>query len=287
MGTSNYTPVPRCKPFRFMPERPRRLPARRVRGARWGIALLLGAACAAEDVQWSDATTPLALPSARARLSMASTGAPVAVVPPEVADPVGACAGSVRAAARGPAWFMAWWSPGANGNVRLHFSRSTNRGENWSVPVVVETRDRGTRGCNRPALALSLGEASEYLHLTYWIEPADGAGVFFTHSMDAGGMFHAPVAVAYGAVPARVDVASVGDTVVVAHEDPNSATPRLRVAVSRTAGHIFEQRFAVPAEGVPQSDPRVALKGDRIYVGWLTAAGQALVVRSGVLKKQP
>lgn len=248
------------------------------------ITLLVAAGCTEGAVEWSGSTVRVELPSRSARLGVDSRERPIALVPPPVTDPPEACPGSVRAAARGATLFIAWWTPGPNGSASVSVARSTTGGATWTRPLVVETRDRGTRGCSRPPLAIAVGEGSEYLHVVYWIEPEDGAGVFFAHSMDAGGMFHAPVAVAYGAVPARADVASVGDTVVVAHEDPNSSTPRMLMAVSRTAGHIFEQRFPVPAEGDPQPAPRVALRGNRVFAGWLDAGGKTLVVRSGILQ---
>jgi hypothetical protein len=111
---------------------------------------------------------------------------------------------------------------------------------------------------------------SGYLHLVYFIEGADGAGVFFAHSMDKGGMFHAPVAVVYGNTPSAASVAGAGDSVVVVFEDPNAMTPRLGIALSRSAGHIFEQRGEVTPDDVLASRPWVALDHGKITVWWKT-----------------
>ncbi len=242
-------------------------------------------ACAVEPVEWSPATTRVAIPTATARLAVDAEGRAVALTAPSVPDPPGACPGSVRSASRGATRFAAWWVADADGPARVAFARSSDSGTTWTAPVTVDARDHGGRGCNRPALALAIGEGSAYLHIVYWIEPADGAGLFFTHSMDAGGMFHAPVAVVYGGLPVLADVASLGDTVIVAHEDPNSPSSRLLLAISSTAGHIFERRLPVPAEGRPQSAPRLALRGRQLFVGWLDDGEKSLVVRSGVLGK--
>ena len=244
------------------------------------------AACANnEPVKWRESTTRISLPRPDAQLVVDTDGRAAALTPLLTPDFPGACPGSVRAVSAGATRFAAWWDADAGGAARVTFRRSGDGGATWTAPVVVDARDRGGRGCNRPALALASGEQSPYLHIVYWIEPADGAGLFFSHSMDGGGMFHAPVAIAYGARPVLADVASLGDTVIVAHEDPNSPAARLRLAISVTAGHIFEQRLPVPAEGGVQSAPRVALRGRTLFVGWLDAGEKALVVRSGILNR--
>lgn len=261
-------------------EPPPLLTARRT----FGIALLLAVAgCTPSPLEWSDSVTRIPLPSPDARLVVDARGDVATSDGERVADPVGACAGSVRVVARGSLRFMAWWSAEPNAGARLQFARSSDAGATWSEPIVVDARDAGSRACARPPLSLSSGTGSEYLHIVYWIEPANGAAVFFTHSMDGGAMFHAPVAVVYGARPVRADVASLGDTVVVAHEDPNAPVPRLLLAISRTAGHIFEHRLSVPAEGDYQPAPRVALSGRDVFAAWVDPRGSALVVRRGRL----
>jgi len=90
---------------------------------------------------------------------------------------------------------------------------SGNQGATWQAPVSVESRDRGRRGCDRPAPGIFYDSVSGYLHIVYFIEGSDGAGVYFTHSMDKGGMFHAPVPVVYGNVPSRASVTGIADSV--------------------------------------------------------------------------
>jgi hypothetical protein len=147
---------------------------------------------------------------------------------------------------------------------------SGDRGGTWDPPVVVEARDRGRRACERPAPGIVYDPVSGYLHLVYFIEAADGAGVFFAHSMDKGGMFHAPVAVVYGNAPTDAAVAGTGDSVVVVFEDPNATTPRIGVALSSSAGHIFEQRGQVTPDDVQAVAPWVALDHGKITVWWKT-----------------
>jgi hypothetical protein len=105
----------------------------------------------------------------------------------------------------------------------------------------------------------------------YFLEAADGAGVFFAHSMDKGVMFHAPVTVVYGRSPSNASVVASGDSVVVVFEDPNATTPRIGIALSRSAGHIFEQRAQATPDDVPAIAPWVALNHGQITVWWKSA----------------
>lgn len=257
--------------------------------------ILLGAACAAclavlpacqrPPVEWDDATVTLDVPGDGARLVAPAAATPALSVAPsaQAPPPPGACPGSARTARAGSLVVSAFWRAAQGGAATLYFRASRDAGATWTPEVVVDARDRGGRGCDRPPPAIAIGQRSDYVHLAYWLEPADGAGVFFAHSMDGGRMFHSPVAVVYGTGAARAAVASVGDTVVVASEDPNAPAQRLLLAISRTAGHIFELRTNVPSEGAPQPSPQVALRGRDIYVGWRDARGASLVVRRGRL----
>jgi hypothetical protein len=110
------------------------------------------------------------------------------------------------------------------------------------------------------------------LYLAYFLEGDDGAGVFFAHSMDKGGMFHSPVPVVYGKTPSVASVAGNGDSVVVVFEDPNSVTPRIGIVLSATTGHIFEQRAQVTPDDVTAAAPWVVIDHNRITVWWKTPA---------------
>src|SRR5512140_1142095 len=96
----------------------------------------------------------------------------------------------VRATSAQRELFRAWWSARPDSSVVLVAQRSENSGATWNPPVVVDARDRGARGCKRPPPDIAYDAVSGYLHLVYFIEAADGKGVFFAHSMDNGAMFH-------------------------------------------------------------------------------------------------
>jgi len=86
--------------------------------------------------------------------------------------------------------------------------------------------------------------------------------------MDKGATFHSPVPIVFGKNPARVSVASSGDKVAVAYEDPNSSQPLVGVAISRSMGHIFESRSVATSENGRARQPVVRLAGDSVFLWW-------------------
>jgi hypothetical protein len=130
------------------------------------------------------------------------------------------------------------------------------------------------------------------VHVAYSLTAPEGPGVFFSHSMEHGTMFHAPVPLVYGERPARTSIAAHGDTVVVAYEDPNAMPPRVAVAISHSMGHIFDERLPVSGSNVGASDPRIARRGRRLAVAWVEQTGRGgasgppvTVVRVGELRR--
>ena len=195
----------------------------------------------------------------------------VPLEPPESVRGVGApsfagCEASLRIATDAESAFAAWFDARRDSSVLLMTSRSL-KGAPWSKPVVADSTDRGARGCGRPAPAIAVDPASRYVHLAYFLEPA-GGGVFFAHSMDSGSTFHAAVPIVFGNNPARTSVASNGDRVVVAFEDPNSRQPMIGLALSKTMGHLFEKRVMASPEYGRAKQPVVRLAGDSIRLWW-------------------
>jgi len=230
--------------------------------------LLLGvilAGCVDESVEWGDVSyrqSKLGDPDARSAVMSANLPATGLAGSP--------CIASIRTASGVGELFRAWWSSKRDSSVVLWLQRSEDQGRNWQTPVEVETRDRGGRSCNRPAPAIFYDPVSGYVHLVYFIEASDGAGVFFAHSMDKGGMFHSPVPVVYGNSPSVANVAAHGDNVVVVFEDPNSTTSRIGIVLSHATGHLFDQRGQVTPDDVQAIAPWVTLDGNRIRVWWKT-----------------
>ena len=193
---------------------------------------------------------------------------------PAAVQPNGACPGSLRTVQSGPSVYGAWWEVRDDSSSVLMVGRSLDHGRSWGIVQPADTLDRSRRGCNRPAPAIAADSTTNYVDIAYFMEAKEGPGVFFTHSMDArqlgtgDGIFHAPVPVVYGDQPANVSVAARGDILVVAYEDPNGERDMVGLALSRTMGHIFEQRLLVSLPDLPARAPLVALHGDSVTVRW-------------------
>ncbi len=257
------------------------------------VSLVFGclalAACAPDPVQWDSGSRAAALPAAGARLMLDGGDTAVVVTawkPP--AQPVGSslCDGSLVATmARGDTAFAAWWSPRADSSALLVVARSDDRGMHWRAPEVADSTDKGKTGCGRPAPAIASDTTNGYVHVVYFMVAAEGPGIFFTHSMGGGEMFHSPVPIVYGERASSAAVACNGDTVAVAYIDPNAATPQLWLALSRTTGHIFESRLEVSPSTVIASRPAVAVRGHHVSAGWVETnregGATVTVVRNG------
>ncbi|HVE77238.1 MAG TPA: hypothetical protein VNA89_00115 [Gemmatimonadaceae bacterium] len=153
----------------------------------------------------------------------------------------------------------------------------------------MDSLDRGVDGCRRPAPSVAADSATGYVHVAYSLQAPEGPGVFFSHSMDGGVVYHAPVPLVYGERAAATSVAARRDTVVVAYEDPNASPRRIALALSPSMGHIFEPRVPVSGESVPADAPRVGLGDGVVAVAWRErgAAGErpTTVVRVGDFRK--
>ena len=233
--------------------------------------LPLIAACTREPIEWEPARDIAGTIGATTRLVMAPDETPRLVdEPAPTVVLAAACPGStVTARARGDEWYAAWFLARFDSSVVLQVARSTDGGSTWSTAVVADGRDRGRRGCSRPRPALTADSATAYVHAAYFIEPIEGTGVWYTHSMEQGTIWHETIGVLYGDEPATASIASAGDTVLVAYEHPGSGGSRLGIAISRQAGHTFAERLrAVRANGTVR-EPRIAFRGRRVALAWL------------------
>lgn len=260
------------------------------------LLLLAGSAaataCVPQPVRWDEAVTRTdgaLADTLRLTLDAAGTVALVpAWTPPAWPDEPATCLTSRRAVlASGGEAYASWFAVRPDSSVRLRVARSDDGGRTWNPGVTADTTDVGTTGCARPAPFLAADSLNGYVHLAYHLVAREGAGLFFTHTMERGALFHEPVPIVYGDRPSAAAVASRGDTVVVVYEDPNSRLPRLGLAVSRTQGHIFEARMPASDENGEARLPRVAVLGGRIAVVWTASqrggGWPSTVVRQGTL----
>jgi hypothetical protein len=264
------------------------------------VALVMAsvAACERGPVEWRGEAVQLALAAEDeetaapldARLELRPDGSaglhPIAaaLTSPAAAD-TAACASSLRTAALSPTEvYGVWWSRRAGGRAALVAARSDDGGVTWIPPVPVDTTDRGAIACGRPDPAIAADARSGYVHVTYFLHGPNGPGVFFSHSMERGELFHAPVPIMYGERPAQTAVAAGDSVVVVAFEDPNSKRPRVALAMSRTWGHIFARERPEASNGeTPAVRPLIALRDSVIAVGWHGVDG-SIAARIGAIR---
>ena len=268
---------------------------------RISAALVLAAGiagCEPARVEWRGGAERVALADDEAsapgvaRLVLRSDGSPalesVATAPisPAAAD-TAACESSVRTgASTRTEVYGVWWSRRANGSAALVAARSYDGGATWNRPVPVDTTDGWLVACARPSPAIAADSASGYVHVTYFLHGPNGPGVFFSHSMERGDLFHAPVPIVYGARPSETAVAAADSFVVVAFEDPNSKRAQVSLAMSRTWGHIFDrERPEASSLESPAERPLIALRDSVVAVAW-RGQDRSVLARVGTIKRQ-
>jgi hypothetical protein len=190
------------------------------------------------------------------------------------------CVRSLRARTTSRGEVAVWWSQRAGGRVHLIAAWRDANQQSWRGPIVVDSLDVGSTdardvaeggavGCDRPAPGLAVDGANGYVHVSYALVGPEGPGIFYAHQMDPRAAFEPPVPIVYGERLGAARVSSAGDLVAVAYEDPNSGSRlRIALAVSRTAGHIFERRLNVSAGLSPAANPFVVAQGAALVVGW-------------------
>ena len=236
-------------------------------------ALVLGA-CTREPIEWQSPRDLDGTIRATTRLVIDSAGNPHLLDEPTLAAavPAAACPGSlVTARAQGNERYAAWFLARFDSSVVLQVARSTDGGSTWGPPVVADGRDHGRRGCSRPPPAILADSATSYVHAAYFIEPIEGAGIWYTHSQERGTVWHQTIGVLYGDEPGAASIASAGDTVLVAYEHPGSGGTRLGLAISRQAGHTFDERMRVVRANGTVREPRIAMRGTRVALAWVEA----------------
>jgi hypothetical protein len=256
------------------------------RGARFacftcivGVAAAMSA-CDKGPVQWQDETRQLTMPvsgnassAAEAHLVLRRDGSPaleaVAATPTTPADSA-ACPGSLRVAPLSATEiYSVWWSRRDAGRVVLLSARSDNAGATWMPIVPVDTTDRGSLSCARPAPSIAADSASGYVHVTYFLNGPTGPGVFFSHSMERGELFHSPVPIMYGERPSASAVTSADSVVFVAFENPSAQRAQIAIAMSKTWGHIFAPQRPEASTGATTAEkPLVALRQSQVAVSW-------------------
>lgn len=242
-------------------------------------------ACSPPPVEWSEAAPlPGELGMAQA-LAFDPDGRLVPARLPVLSPPSapGQCPASVRLARDTTGqWYAAWWSLRPDSTAHLVVAYSAD-GAGWEPAVTVDTMDTAPVGCRRapPSIAADSGN----VHVAYAMAAREGPGIFASHSMDRGTMFHTPVAVVYGERIGRTAIAARGWLVAVAYEDPNGTQDRIGLALSTTMAHLFQHRMTVSPAADSARRPDVVLGPGRIAVTWTRGADTtARMLRLGALR---
>jgi hypothetical protein len=257
-----------------------------------GSALVLLAACGwdAPPLVWDASEVRPAPRDSAGGDSLTATAVGVATSPAVPSDlpptAAAACPGSVvRTRALGRRW-AAWWQVRQDSSAVLMLAQRPDSVAAWTTPLAVDTLDRASLGCARPAPALAADSLNGYVHVVYYMQAVEGPGVFYAHVMDPRQQtVEVPQAMVYGELPSRVSVASRGDTVAIAYEDPNSARGRIAMHLSLSAGHLFEQTsrlIPVSSGNAPARIPAVEVGAGLVRVSWRESspAGASLLRRS-------
>ena len=234
-------------------------------------ALTATAACAGDDVAWTDPLT-MSTASDDARLTLDAKGrarleadTSVSVHPSQDAA---ACVGSVRAVRLDDGTLAAtWWSVRRDSSAVLVAALSFDGGGSWRNATRVDTVDVSSAGCDRPAPAIAA--SAGFVHLAYAMRASEGAGIFYAHSMNQGQSYEPPVTILYGDRLTRTDVAADKGTIAVAYEDPSGSRPQIGLAISRNWGHIFQDRVRGSTGVGAATNPQVAVARREIAVSWL------------------
>jgi hypothetical protein len=255
------------------------------------LSALAALACGDSPVEWTAIRTASAEPSvlltpdgALRPDSMVSLAARIR--PPDG----GVCPGSLALSRAGRRLYAAWWRVRSDSGAQLLAAHSEDDGGAWSKPAPVDTTDQSVTGCRRAPPSIAADSASGYVHVVFSLLGREGPGLFYAHSMDAGATFHSAVPIFYGDRLGHSSVAADGDIVAVAFEDPNSRSPRVGLALSRTMGHIFEARLLpVSDDNGIATNPLTAVRGRTIAVAWQREAGSdstpaVLAIRTGVVR---
>jgi hypothetical protein len=183
------------------------------------------------------------------------------------------CAESVHAARQDDGTLVAvWWSVRDDSSALLLAAVSPDGGTTWRPPLRVDTADVSVVGCSRPppAIAASAG----FVHIAYSMRGREGAGIFYSHSMNRGQSYELPLTIVYGDHLARTDVAADHGLVAVAYEDPNGAIEQIGLAISRDWGHIFGDRSRGSTGVGAATTPQVAVAGRQVAVAWVQGASE-------------
>ena len=242
------------------------------------VAFALAVACAPEPVKWTKLSTD----------APTTSTSPAHAIPGNFQLPPNACPNSLAVVQMSATEIHAtWWQSDSSGQIQLAVARTSDAGANWSTQMIAHAQGRAGFPCSYPPPAVDADSATGYVHLAYFLQAKEGAGVWYTHSMDRGRSWHAATALIFGDAPARSSVASDGWLLAVAYEAPYEPSRQIWLALSPDAGHTFERGVSVTQGSMLAANPRVSLEDRSISVTWTErsqkAVAERIAARDGVV----
>jgi hypothetical protein len=245
--------------------------------------LLATAACDGTRVRWAEPqAAPADTTGFMALEADASPAYPSAREYRVPSDPA-MCPYSVASAMDRDRQFSAWLRRRPDSTVNVMAAEWDGR--QWTTPAVVDSLDVGKFGCNRPAPSIAVSAEDGYVHVAYSLEAPEGYGVFFSHSMDRGRSFHAPMIVVYGDRLSATAIAAHGTRVGIAYEVPSGSAKRVDVALSNTQGHTFEPRERGSPDEMPATHPRIAIRDTVVALSFAGLDSAQRALRIGYIAK--
>jgi hypothetical protein len=154
------------------------------------------------------------------------------------------------------------WSNNDSGNNKIFFVKSTNAGDNFTLP---ENISNNPGSSENPAIAVSGNNV-----YVAWSNSASNSEIFFIKSTDAGDNFTHPENISNNAGTSENPIIAVsGNTVYVVWIDTTSGSNQVPIAVSENGGENFSTPIILSNNAEDISNPQITISGDNVSITWI------------------
>ena len=154
------------------------------------------------------------------------------------------------------------WSDNTSGNNEILFVKSTNAGNNFTVPDNISNNPGSSEN---PAIAVS-GNAV----YVAWSNSASNSEILFIKSTDAGANFTDPDNISNNAGTSENPVITVsGNTVYVVWIDTTSGNNQVPIVVSENGGENFSAPQIISNNADDISNLQITINGDNVSITWI------------------
>ena len=154
------------------------------------------------------------------------------------------------------------WSDTSFGNNEILFIKSTNTGDNFTIP---ENISNNPGSSDNPAIEVS----GDNVYVA-WSNSASNSEILFIKSTDAGDNFTHPENISNNAGTSENPIIAVsGNTVYVAWIDNTSGSNQVPLAVSENGGENFSTPIIITNNADDISNPQITISGDNVSITWI------------------